>query len=448
MDIRDFWMLSHEYRSPFRNLYNWVIMPTVDAYPQNQEWLSTYADADAVFTYQDWSKQVLDNEGGGRINTIGTASPAADPAFRPLNKEAIKKEWGMDGYTIIGTVMRNQRRKLFPDLFAAFRMFLNETGRDDIILHCHTSYPDMGWRLPDFLLRFGLGSKVTFTYKCKDCGYAFPSFFRDILHNCPRCGRMSAAFCNVQDGVDNNILASIYNMFDLYVQYANSEGFGMPQLEAAACGIPVMAVDYSAMTDAVRKLEGTPLPLLAMSMELETGCFRAIPDNEKLIQAMINFFNKDEAAIAKLKHNTLKAYHKNYSWDATAKKWESYFDNVDIEEYERRWQSQPRYIEIPTEIPQGLNNKEFARWVIITFLQDPRFINSYMEARLIRDLNYGVTAPGLSNMYFNDDSASPMFHRPNWQEFNRDVAVGHFAELAKRHNRWEQRRWQSLQDGR
>ena len=444
MDIRDFWMCSFQYRSPLRPYYNWAIMPTVDAFPQNQEWLSTYTDADGVFTYQDWSKQVLDYEGGGRIKTLGTASPAADSAFQPLDKESIKQEFGFGGKSIIGTVMRNQRRKLFPDLFASFRTFLNETERNDIILHCHTSYPDMGWRLPDLLLKYDLTSKVTFTYKCKDCGHSFPDYFHDVVHVCTRCGHMSATFVSVQDGIDSAALAKIYNMFDVYVQYANSEGFGMPQLEAAACGVPVLAVDYSAMADTVRKLEGQPLPLAALSLELETGCFRAIPSNSAFIKILTQFFETSLAERITMGITTRQAYEKHYSWDATAKKWMDHFDNVDVDYYEKMWRSPPRLIELPTEQPQGLNNREFARWLVLSYLQDERFVNSFLEARLTRDLNYGVTAPGLSGMYFNDDSASPMFHKPNWIEFNREIALGHFTDLARRHNQWEERRWQSL----
>jgi hypothetical protein len=123
----------------------------------------------------------------------------------------------------------------------------------------------------------------------------------------------------------------------------------------------------------------------------------------------------------------------------------NYFDTIDVNYYEKLWRSPPNIIELPKQIPSGLNNKDFARWLIATYLKDPRFINSYMEARLIRDLNYGVTAPGLSGMYFNDDSASPMFHKPHWQEFNREKAIRHFTDLAQRHNMWEQRRWQSIQ---
>ena len=66
-----------------------------------------------------------------------------------------------------------------------------------------------------------------------------------------------------------------------------------------------------------------------------------------------------------------------------------------------------------------------------------------MESRLIRDLNYNTTSPGLSGMYFNEQSA--MFNKPNWQKFDREIAFKHFVQLGRRKNHWEQKRWQSLQ---
>ena len=44
-DIRDFWMFEYQERSPFRSFFNWVIMPTVDANPQNEQWLNTFSNA-------------------------------------------------------------------------------------------------------------------------------------------------------------------------------------------------------------------------------------------------------------------------------------------------------------------------------------------------------------------------------------------------------------------
>ena len=255
-DIRDFWMLEFQERSPFRDLFHWAIMPTVDAEGQNEQWLSTYANADAVFTYSDWAVNTLAKEGGDSISCLGSSPPSADEVYKPIedkdrNRQSL--DLSLDA-KIIGTIMRNQRRKLFPDLFDAFRKFLDSYGGNNVFLYCHTSYPDVGWDIPKLLKQYGLCSKVIFTYVCEACENIFPSFFHDAVSRCSRCGQFKSGLANVQRGASPEFLAKIINTFDLYVQYANSEGFGLPQVEAAACGVPVMSVDYSAMHSVVRKL--------------------------------------------------------------------------------------------------------------------------------------------------------------------------------------------------
>ena len=102
---------------------------------------------------------------------------------------------------------------------------------------------------------------------------------------------------NVHNGVSNEYLSDIVNCFDVYLQYANSEGFGLPQVEAAACGVPVMSIDYSAMSRVVRKLGGTPLKVKHLSKEMETGCLRAVPDNTYAAKKLKDFFEKDQSEI-------------------------------------------------------------------------------------------------------------------------------------------------------
>jgi glycosyltransferase involved in cell wall biosynthesis len=281
-DIRDFWMLDYQQRSPFRKMFTWAIMPTVDAEPQNEQWIATFADANAVFNYSDWGYEVLKTESNGAINCLGSAPPSADAAYQPVeDKKQHKNSLGFESDTkIIGTIMRNQRRKLFPDLFESFRKFLDITKKQNVFLYCHTSYPDIGWDIPKLLNKHGLSSKVLFTYVCHDCEHAFPSFFADAKTKCSRCGSGNAGLSSVRNGVSCEFLSTIMNTFDLYIQYANSEGFGLPQVEAAACGVPIMSVDYSAMSSVVRKLEGIPLKPKALYAELETGCNRAVPDND------------------------------------------------------------------------------------------------------------------------------------------------------------------------
>ena len=445
-DIRDFWMLECEERSPFRYLFHWAIMPTVDAEGQNEQWLATYANADAVFTYSDWAVKTLEKEGGGAINCLGSAPPSADEVYQPIeNKVENRQSLSLSpDAKIIGTIMRNQRRKLFPDLFESFRKFLDSYSENNAFLYCHTSYPDVGWDIPKLLKEHGLCSRVLFTYVCEFCEHIFPSFFHDAVAKCPRCGEFKSGLANVQRGASPEFLAKIINTFDLYVQYANSEGFGLPQVEAAACGVPVMSVDYSAMSSVIRKLGGTPLKLKTKYLELETGCRRAVPDNDYTAKKFIEFFELSDEEQLDLGKKSRESFLKNYQYDETAKKWAAHFDSVEIKE--GVWESPPRLHSPSTSVPNGFNNRDLAKWLIVNVLGEPDKLDTYLEARVIRDLNYGVFIEGTSSLYFNEDSFA--YGRPAFREFNLQEAYNQLAELRERKNYWEQRRTGMIQEPR
>jgi len=439
-DIRDFWMFEYQERSPFRPFYNWVIMPTVDASPQNEQWLSTFSNADASFAYSDWGLEVLKSESRGSINCLGSAPPSADAAYNPVeDKRSHKASMGFDPDSkIIGTVMRNQRRKLFPDLFEAFKKFLDSSKKKDVFLYCHTSYPDLGWDIPKILNKYNISNKVLFTYSCGECGHCFPSFFSDARSKCPKCGRFAASFSNVQKGVSYEDLSKIMNTFDLYIQYANSEGFGLPQVEAAACGVPVMSVDYSAMSSVVRKLGGTPLKPKALYNELETGCDRAVPDNDYTAKKIEEFFDMTEKEKESLSKNTRLNFEKYYQWDKTAKKWEQYFDSVEVKPLEETWLS-PIRKHTPKKVDsQNMSNSQYARHLIADVLGEPEKLNTYFESRLIRDLNYQMFINGMGDAYLNEDSFK--FLKPLYEPFDREKAYDMMVELCEVKNFWEEKR--------
>ena len=217
-DIRDHWHFIHEQNSPFRKHFNWLILPAVDAEPQNPDWINTFINAEGVLTYTNWNSEVLRKESNGRVNLLGAAPAAVDPAFFPLNnRQDIKRESGLSKYeNIIGTVMRNQGRKLFPDLFESFSLFLNETKRNDVWLWCHTSYPDgNGWDFPYYLQKYDIGHRVLFTYQCLNCGKIEPKVFSDALSCCNSCGSDKCGMTNTSIGVTSENLSYIYNMFDI-----------------------------------------------------------------------------------------------------------------------------------------------------------------------------------------------------------------------------------------
>jgi len=418
-DIRDPWMLTFEEISPLREFYHWVIMPTVDSAPQKDEWIETFTGADGVFTYSDWGLDVLDKEGNGTIKTVSSAPPGCEiDIFKPVpDKEAHRDSMGFfSDCNIIGTIMRNQARKLYPDLFIAFRKFLDRCyreGRADIAnksyLYIHCSYPDVGWDIPNLLLEHGLGNKTIFTYICKICDNPFCAFFRDARTVCPKCHSAGAVLPSTTVGLNPQQLSQVINLFDVYIQYAVCEGFGMPQVEAASCGVPVMAVDYSAMQDVVNKTSGIPLKIERMYRDLGTSAYRALPDNDYCADQIYNFFNKPTAIRRRLGNKARKAVEKFYTWEKTVNIWENYIDNIELKGVQGKWDIPKRRIYTPAMPPEELSNPDFIDWEIVNVLQEPDFLNSRFAMRFLRELNYGGRSTGENITPVNRKTIHTMF---------------------------------------
>jgi len=397
-DIRDFWMLAFEHTSPLRPYYHWAIMPTVDSAPQKNDWIEVFLDADGVFTYSDWGLEVLRKQSDGRIKLQQSAPPGVDPeVFKPVeNKAEHRKQMGFaEDAFIIGTIMRNQKRKLYPDLFKAFRMFLDNADPElakKTFLYVHTSFPDRGWNLPALINEFGIGHKVLFTYHCRATGKYFCSFFQDAKTYSPYSQGITGVLPSVSVGLEPEELSEIYNLFDVYVQYSICEGFGMPQVEAAACGVPVMAVDYSAMSDVVRKTGGFPLKVERMFREFETGADRAYPDNEYFAKTIEKFFTMSDEARAKYSDKARQAILDIYNWDRTTQIWSDYFDSVELCDRQGQWDAPVNLHQIPDNIPTPeLSTPEFVRWLCTKVLNEPNKEFSLLALDTIKDLNYGAT---------------------------------------------------------
>tara|TARA_Y100000004_G_scaffold129879_1_gene146477 strand:- start:2940 stop:4586 length:1647 start_codon:yes stop_codon:yes gene_type:complete len=442
-DIRDFWMVEFIERSPYRHLFKWCLMPTVDASPQARQWLATYQSADACLTYSDWSGEVLKKQSGNKINYIGTAPPSAHQAYRPIeDKEGLRKKYGIPvDAKVIGTVMRNQRRKLYPDLFAAFRKMLDSVkDPHNYFLYCHTSYPDMGWNIPELLNEYGLSSHVFMTYICPQTRQPFASMFRGAVRQSPFTGTLSATVSSVKNGATYEQLSEIINLFDLYVQYANSEGFGLPQVEAAACGVPVMSTDYSAMESVIRQLGGTPLKVKSLYKELETGCNRAVPDNDFAAKAFQEFFEIPKPMRMKKGFEARGKFLEHFTWKKSGSAWENYFDSVEISE-QNQWVGPPNIKQPAPKPPEKPNapSSQIAKWLISEVLCDPSKLSTYMEARLTKDLTYGSTTSSTAGMYFNESSAA-FDGRQNMSHFDFNIAYQEMLNMRNRINFWEQKR--------
>lgn len=433
--IRDFWMDSFIYQSPFRRIFSWCWMPTVDAFPQNPEWLDMFSDADYVLTYSDWAKTVIEKQGGNTINTIASAPPSASLEFLPMDKNQVRSEFNIDSeIKIIGTVMRNQRRKLFPALLESFSKYIKEHNKSNVFLYLHTSFPDAGWDLSELIQKYEISNRVLMTYVCEKCKHVEVSLFREAKKGCAKCGAYASTPSNVGNGVNDATLAKIYNTFDLYIQLANSEGFGLPQVEAAACGIPIACTNYSAMEDIVNKLNALPIKY-SLYKELETSCNRAVPRIDSIVDTFVGFFNLSNDEQKSRSIETRNLFEKHYNWDKTADTWMKIADQCKYAD----WQ-QPAMIKMPPprdmEIPHN-NNYEYVSQLFNIFSYYEPFNNSYAFRSILTDLNRGTTRSSHDGFY--SSQFSPLNDtRP--RQINKQMIQQAMYNRLINYNNWEQLR--------
>ena len=128
---------------------------------------------------------------------------------------------------LVGMVAANKGnpsvpRKSFPQAFQAFSRFAKD--HDDAWLFCHTdAKPQAGHGIDLEELVGAVG--------CPDGRVKFtPTEAFDI-------------------GIPTALVASLYPMFDVLLAPSMGEGFGIPILEAQACGVPVITSNHSAMVE-------------------------------------------------------------------------------------------------------------------------------------------------------------------------------------------------------
>lgn len=433
-----------EQRSPFRNFYKWAIMPTVDAAPQNNQWISTYESADALFAYSEFGRDTLRSQ-CDNINFIDVASPSASGVFVPvLDKGKHKEDHGVgkDSF-IIGTVMRNQKRKLYPDLFKSFRMFLDSSQDQNTFLYCHTYYPDIGWDIPNLLDEYSLSNRVLFTYKCKTCGKISTDFFQDSLQFCKSCGSFSNQLVGINNSINEKELSDIYNMFDIYVQYANSEGFGMPQLEAAFCGLPIISIYYSAMKSIIDNIGGFGINPIAFSRECETGCDRAIPNNDAFVRTLKELRSIPIEKLRSIGVQMMKKARKKYNWDTAANMWLNYINSQEIIDENLTWRSPPN-IKIPaTSIPIELKSiTEKVNFIFTNVLHKPELIHTFFWKKVVRDCTYGYRCDNVEpDFYFNE---SHLQSYNSYKSFSIDDAFKELYNYRQQINTWEEARQRKI----
>src|SRR5262249_26189176 len=148
-------------------------------------------------------------------------------AFSPRPQGEARRRLGLpESAFVAGAVVMNKgypSRKSLPQIVKAFAAF--RARHDDALLYLHTdpggAFQD-GVDLPPLLHAFDLD----------DDDVRFPDPYRYQF-----------------DPYSDEHLADVYSALDVLLNPSMGEGFGLPVLEAHACGVPAIVTDFTAMSE-------------------------------------------------------------------------------------------------------------------------------------------------------------------------------------------------------
>lgn len=169
---------------------------------------------------------------------------------------------------IVGMVGRNQPRKRLDLALCIFGKWITEHQIDDAYIYMHVAPTgEQGCELAQVASHYG-------------CAH-----------------RLIKATPTVGLGATEETMPLVYNSFDVYLNTSSGEGFGLPALEAMACGVPCVVSDFSGLGEWTGE-SAVKVPCSSMQLNAPLNSFAytigGVMDIQQGVNALNSMYRNDQ----------------------------------------------------------------------------------------------------------------------------------------------------------
>lgn len=299
--LQDLWVVDF---NALKSLKRFIPVVPVDHEPIPKPIFERLKLADRIITYSTFGHRELVDKG---LNSTYIPHTVNTEIFKPIaNKLDIRKKIGIKEDTFLfGMVAANKDnppRKSFQEAMDAFYRF--QKIHENSAMYIHT------------LLRQQGGFDIT--------AYAEFLGIANKIYNVEPYELMFL--------VDKEGMSKIYNAMDCLLEPSTNEGFGVPIIEAASCGVPVIATDFTAMRDLVIDGETGFKIKVGHKRFSPLGAYVGHPSEDSLYECMEKVFSADRL---KMGENARKFAVEGFDTKKVWKeKWLPFLSSIEKEIYE------------------------------------------------------------------------------------------------------------------
>lgn len=210
----------------------------------------------------------------GRLDPVYVPHGVDTELYKPYDRSSVRREVGLpkDAF-LVGMVAANKgrpSRKGFQQAFQAFKKFSD--AHDNAYLYLHTTISSDhagGENIPGILTALDIPNE------------------RVVIADQYRM---------MFDPYSPHAMGKIYSAMDVLLNPAMGEGFGVPVLEAQACGVPAIVTDFSAMQEVC----GAGWHVKYQRYWTGQNSWQAIPDVDDIVAALEDCYSLPAGKRAKL----------------------------------------------------------------------------------------------------------------------------------------------------